>query len=133
LIFIENPNDQKNYTAFNIPSFTQHQVTGVCLDLAHYTAIKADNKKLSAQVDELIKKFPIGVNHVSGFKASVALKLFKSGQASHVIHSLAELDYLKDLPANYFAKFVCVELENSFLEQREIIQYLELILEDKLK
>jgi hypothetical protein len=133
LIYVENPSEAKEYTMFNSPTFVQHQITGLCLDLSHYMAVKASDKKLALQVDELVKKFPIGVNHVSSFSTSAVMKIFSSGKSKHHIDSLTELDYLQSLPANYFSKYVCIELENSLLEQKEVKQFLEMILEEKLK
>lgn len=132
LIYVENPGDPKSYAQFNIASFTQNQVTGLCLDLAHYALLKVTNSKLASQVELMIKKYPIGVNHISCFSSNAFMKILSSGKASHAIHSLTELDYLKPLPRELFSKYICIELENSFLEQQEVKQYLELILDDKL-
>jgi hypothetical protein len=132
LIYIENPRDDKAYAGFNLPILTQHQATGICLDLAHAASTAKTNKKNYSTLIDIINKLPVAINHVGGFKSKTSFNFFHSTDHKHHIDSLNDFDYLKDLPNNFFAKYICLELENSFLEQQEVKQYLELILSEKL-
>jgi len=132
LIYVENPANAKEMPGFSAANFTQYQVTGLCLDLSHLAVSQLTDKKLAAEVAVVMKRWPLGVNHISGFSSNAVMRFFHSAKANHHLNSLTELDYLKDLPASYFAKYICLELENSFLEQNEVKQYLDLILAEKL-
>jgi hypothetical protein len=74
-------------------------------------------------------KLPITVNHVSGVRSHTIWKFIHKSKSHHEITSLSEFDFLKTLPSKLFGKYVCIELDNTFLEQREVKQYLELLLE----
>lgn len=133
LIYMENPEDAKLLADFSLAALTTHQVTGLCLDLSHAASIAKTNNAKFKTLLEIAKKLPVGVNHVSGVRSRTIFKFIQQSKSHHQIESLTEFDYLKDLPTSLFSKYICLELDNSLLEQREVKQYLELILEEKAK
>lgn len=133
LIYVENPEDGKLLADFSLATLASHQVTGLCLDLSHAASVAKTNKAKYKALLEMSSKLPVAVNHVSGVRSRVIFKFINQSKSHHQIESLTEFDYLKDLPSNLFSKYICLELDNSLLEQREVKQYLELILGEKVK
>jgi len=115
LIYVENPEDDKDFLSFNLGVLAQHQVTGLCLDLSHAASVAKTNKKNYNSLVEIAKKLPIGMNHVSGVRSKTMFSFLHSAKSHHHIESLTEFDYLKDLPKEFFSKYICIELENSLL------------------
>ena len=102
---------------------------GICLDLSHLEDDRHLKQKRYKKYLRLIKKYPVGVNHVS----AVRKKVFRHPEfglvkSAHFLKSLNELDYLKNYPDNFFAPLIAIELENSLEEQLKIKTYLEELL-----
>ena len=127
LIYVEN-GDLRKDLFFNKDTFTKHQAIGVCLDLAHYQNTKDTDKPGYRRLLSVLADLPIGVNHISGYKHDIFNALIGKREDSHWISSLKDLEYLKTVPLNYFSKYIVLEVENSLLEQQEIMKYLKLIL-----
>ena len=74
--------------------------------------------KMFKQTLKMIKKYPIGCNHISAIKKK---SHFNKNSATfrydnHHLADLSDLDYLKRYPLNYFFDFIAIELENSIEE-----------------
>lgn len=128
LIYLENPEDPKLLANFSLATLTTHQVTGLCIDLSHAASIAKTSKSKYKELLSMAGKLPVAVNHLSGVRSHTIWKFIQRAKSHHQIESLTEFDYLKTLPTELFGKYICIELDNTFLEQREVKQYLELIL-----
>ncbi|MFH1412739.1 MAG: hypothetical protein ABIG10_01790 [bacterium] len=129
MIYLENDVDDKSDKYFNAKVFDEHKVAGICLDLAHLENQRNRYKQSYKRVQAVLNKYPIGCNHVSAVKTNILLKLFHRKSTSHELKNLDDLDYLRKFSKNYFAKYIVIELENSFQEQLEIKKHLENMLE----
>ncbi len=137
-VFIENLHhyiapDERNL--FSPEAFERYSVAGICLDLSHL-----ENERLIfpgnyLKTLEMIEKFKIGCNHISGIAAEPTTEnVF--GIAIYDIHRVqnrSQLDYLKKMPLKFFSDIVSIELENSFREQLEAKKYIEDIIKEKKK
>ena len=132
MIYVENPRDLKHNGFFNRETLSRSQVFGVCLDLASYEETRLKDKLNFRLLGDILGAFPVDVNHVTAFRSSAVLRMFHQTHAAHYSETLHDFDYLLGIPANYFGKYIALELENSLLEQREIIHYLELMLRGRL-
>jgi len=128
VIFVENFANEKRDKMFTPELFAKHQVSGICLDLAHLEEAKQASKRHYKRLSGMADKFTIGITHLSGVKTSVLYKIFNKTYVDHSLDSLNDLLYLKNYPPHYFAKIIVMEMENSFLEQAEIKKYLETII-----
>lgn len=128
IIYVENFSSEEADRLFNEESFAKHQVSGICLDLAHLEEARLTSKRHYKNLTAMLAKHPIKINHLSGIKTGVLFKIFNKTNVDHSLDSLNDLMYLKDLPPQYFAKTIVMELENSFLEQIEIKKFLETII-----
>ncbi|GAI47580.1 unnamed protein product [marine sediment metagenome] len=73
----------------------------------------------------MIKKYPIGANHISVIKKFIHPN--ERGELQyddHYLEDLSELNYLKKYPSNYFSSFIAIELENSIKEQLRARNYI---------
>ncbi len=125
LIYVENFALEARDKFFTPQNFKEHQVSGICLDLAHLEEARHSSKTHYKRLMTMVETKTIGVTHVSGVKTSIIFKLFHKTYVDHSLDSLADLAYLKNIPTTYFAPFVVLELENSFMEQLEIKQFVE--------
>jgi len=124
IIYIENtisPLDEREIKDF----------AGICLDLSHLEGSRVMRKDVYENDIKLIKKYPIGCNHISAIDESS----FLSEDANpvyddHFISDLSELDYLKKYPKEYFSHFIVIELENSIEEQLKVKEYIINLLKD---
>lgn len=132
LIYVENPQKIKSEEFFNAGSFSRQQVIGICLDNAHLENLKNHDRVNFRRVQEMLKIFPIGVNHISGFKFNKPLGFINLTHPTHYIDDLKDFDYLRGMPAEYFSKCIALEVENSLAEQIEMEKYLKLILKNEL-
>jgi len=128
IIYIENLYHGVGSILFSKEMFEKHKVSGVCLDMAHLRSeylLFPENHKRHV---ELIEKYPIRCNHISGVvKKSYSwrgLEVFDT----HMLTDLSELDYLKDFPKKYFSDIISIELENPFRKQLEAKEYIENII-----
>ncbi|MBM3256283.1 MAG: hypothetical protein FJZ04_02345 [Candidatus Moranbacteria bacterium] len=107
---------------------------GICLDVSHcqdLTVLCGDGGP--ARLMNAIKNFKIGCCHISAvlpkshWAKSLRTKKMVKILSSHYLHSLRELDYIKNY-LEYLPKIISIELENSFKEQIEARNYLEKII-----
>jgi hypothetical protein len=128
IIYIENLYHGVGSILFSKEMFEKHKVSGVCLDTAHLRSeylLFPENHKRHV---ELIEKYPIRCNHISGVvKKSYSwrgLEVFDT----HMLSDLSELDYLKSFPKKYFSDIISIKLENSLKEQLGAKKYIEHII-----
>ena len=105
---------------------------GICLDLSHLESGRILAKEEFEHNTKIIKKYPIGCNHISAIK-----KIACTNESSeirydnHFLEDFSELDYLKKYPPSYFSSFIAIELENSITKQLEAKNYIIHLLKDK--
>lgn len=128
MIYVENVADEQKNKLFTPENFSKHQVSGICLDLSHLAETRHSSKKHFKRLAAMLEKYPVRVNHISGVKNSVLYKFFNKTYVDHSLDNLSDLAYLKNFPPHYFAQYIVMELENSFLEQVEIKKFLETII-----
>jgi hypothetical protein len=127
-IYIENLYRVISYEQFNDELFKKYNVAGICLDMTHLRSeqlIFPENYKKRV---ELIEKYPIGCNHISGIVKKPYIWEGCEIFDTHMLSDLSELDYLKGFPRKYFSEIVSIELENSFEEQLGAKKYIENII-----
>jgi hypothetical protein len=125
IIYVENFAAENADKLFNPQYFSKHQVSGICLDLAHLEETRRSSKRHYKNVLAMMDKYPVRVTQISGVKTSVLFKMFHKTYVDHSLDSLNDLAYVKQYPPHYFAKLIVLELENSFLEQLEIKKFVE--------
>jgi hypothetical protein len=110
---------------------------GLCVDFSHWesgTLSYGRDNPANLRMLALVKKYKIGVNHVSAVKTKPLSReemLINQRQYhydSHQLDNLSELDYMKKYK-NYLADIISIELENPLKQQLEAKKYLEQILE----
>jgi len=99
---------------------------GICLDLSHLEDNRYLNPKKYRHNLKIIKKYPLGCNHIS----AVRKKAFHHPQygnikSSHWIQNLTEVNYLKNFPKEFFSSVMAIELENSLKKQLKVKKYIE--------
>ena len=99
---------------------------GICLDLSHLEDNRYLNPKKYHHNLKIIKKYPLGCNHIS----AVRKKAFHHSQygnikSSHWIKDLSEVNYLKNFPKEFFSSVMAIELENSLKKQLKVKKYIE--------
>jgi len=125
LIYVENFASEPADKFFTPQKFKEHQVSGICLDLAHLEEARRSSKRHYKRLTAMLDTNKIGVTHISGIKTSIIFKIFNKTYVDHSLDSLNDLQYLKDMPAHYFAPLIVLEMENSFMEQLEIKKFVE--------
>lgn len=125
MIYLENPiNDRSAVKNFTKEKFAEHQVMGVCLDLAHLESQRTTNRVLYKQIQNMFNKYPIGCNLISAVSTNVFLKMFHKRTELHDLKNLSQLDYLRKFPKHYFSKYIIIQLDNSLEEQQEVQKHL---------
>lgn len=111
------------------------QIGGICIDFAHWEDYGHLRKTKGYEtLNELVKKYKIGVNHISAIKKELTIFHERlTGEDfcllnSHDLADLSELDYVKKYK-NYLADIISIELENPLKRQLEVKKYLEEILD----
>jgi hypothetical protein len=106
---------------------------GVCLDFSHLENDRILHKNKFKKIIKIIKKYPIGCNHISVVKKNSRWDEKESSlcYCGHYFENLSEFDYLKRYPKNYFSNIVAIELENSIKEQLLAKEYIINILSKK--
>lgn len=124
-IFIENHFkifDEEYLTAF----------AGICFDVQHHARTRIEAPKVFIQVNDLLKKYPVGCCHISAYpKLRYIFKRFYIGLwekiSGHYMIDISELDYIGQY-RQYLPYYISLELENSFEEQLQVKEYIERIL-----
>ena len=130
-ICVENPLVFTPDSAFDKDIMAQHQVIGVCLDLVRYQLVKDLDKKGFKKLEEVLAALPAMANIISPYHLTAMQKLLKKPSNVHFAESLHEFDYLKEIADKYFSPYLVMDLENYFMEQQEIIKYIEFLTKDK--
>lgn len=129
ITYVENFTNEEADKLFTQEYFVKHQISGLCLDLAHLEETRRTSQRHYKRLTSLIgDRYPVKVSHLSGVKSSVLFKVFNKTYVDHSLDSLSDLVYLRQFPPQYFGKIIVLELENSFLEQLEIKKFLETII-----
>ena len=108
--------------------FTEEELKkwpGICLDFSHLENVRRLEPDNFLWLEELLKKYPIGCNHIS----AVADQRYTDSwgynvYARHYFEIMAEFDYLKAYTANYFSSYIGLELENTLEEQLKVKDYI---------
>lgn len=111
------------------PLFSEKEIkefAGICLDMSHLENDKMLNKETFENITQMLKKYPVGCNHVSAIREETFFDIESKKDifACHYFESLNEFDYLKQYPENYFSNFIAIEVENTLKEQTEAIDYI---------
>ncbi len=85
------------------------KVGGACIDVSHYHQFGKYEPEINAMSDEIVKKFKVGCNHVSGID--------DNDMHVHTVTSVKQLQYLKNIPKKMFSQYICIELNNSISQQ----------------
>ena len=124
-IFIEN------HISKTIPQDQLEKSAGICLDFQHWHRAKKINPDVAKKTEKYAKKYAVGCCHISalpnGKPWNIIRRMLKR-VGGHYMMSLDEMDYVKQY-AEYFPKYMSIELENSFEQQLGVNAYLEKILE----
>lgn len=99
---------------------------GICLDVAHLEDwfLRRDNEYQN--VCDLLKRFPVGANHISAVLKEPVKDLDGDfGYSCHFMINFSQFDYLKKYPEEYFGEYLALELVNSIKDQLELIQYIK--------
>lgn len=119
-IYVENiyePFDEKELKKFG----------GICLDFTHFENDRLTDEKKFRYNTEILKKYPIGCNHISAIKPEPQLDDYDKTMRydKHFFKNLSEFDYLKKYPQKYFSNFIALELENSLEDQLLVRKFIE--------
>jgi hypothetical protein len=104
---------------------------GLCLDLSHLENDRLLRPETYNRFLELIKKYRIGVNHISGIAKEPYQDVDHLAYDLHELTDYHQIDYLTSFPIDYFAPFMAIELRNPPIEQIEIKKYIISILSKK--
>ncbi len=130
IIFIENNYQEKKFAYFNDEWMMKNQAGGVCLDLSHLEEERIFYPDIYKKTVNIVKRFPIDFNHVSPFGGNENRN--DGGRvSSHFLTNWHQLNYLKNMPVNFFAGYIALEMENCFREQIIIKKMVEGILKEK--
>ena len=102
---------------------------GFCIDFAHWASdFEGSNlrRKSYRNFEEKIRKFGVGVGHVSAIRSFLGFV----NCDSHMMRELKELDYMKSY-LDFLPPIVSLELENTFEEQLKAKAYLEEMINSK--
>lgn len=123
IIYIENV-----YDLFNKKELDYFG--GICLDFSHLENDRILNKEKFKSIVKIIKKYPIGCNHISVVKKNARWDKKENSlrYCGHCFENLSEFDYLKKYPKNYFSNLIAIKLENSIKEQLAVKEYIAKIL-----
>lgn len=98
---------------------------GICLDFSHLEDFRLVEKDRFVSLFEVIKKYPIGCNHISAISPEPHIdnkghKVY----SEHTFQDLSEFDYLKNYPKEWFSNYVAIEVANSLSDQLKAIDYI---------
>lgn len=124
-IYLENHGNTPDSRAYLLDIFA-----GLCLDISHWEDYgelqKMPNYK---KMPKLLKKYKVGCCHISAITTKPTFNEDDKSlnYASHYLHDLSELDYVKKY-VKYLSPVCAIELENSFKQQLEAKKYIEKII-----
>lgn len=112
-IFIENAKPWSALTFEDVEGFG-----GVCLDMAHLEEARRNDPEVYKRTLTIATRCGIGANHLSAISQGEQLPDRPWTQfQSHMSDGGGDLDYLFRFPANFFARYCAIELENPLSEQ----------------
>ena len=124
--YIENtriPWDEKEVKEF----------AGLCLDFSHLENDRRLHPEVFENDTRLLKKYPIGCNHISAIKEKMFFSHDEWQYDSHQLESLSELNYLRSYDISLFSDYIAIELENSIEEQLKAREYILKIIREREK
>ncbi len=98
---------------------------GICLDFSHLEDFRLTEKDRFVSLTEVIKKYPIGCNHISAISSEPHIE--NNGHrvfSEHFFKDFLNFDYLKNYPKEFFSNYCAIEVENSLKEQLKAIDYI---------
>jgi hypothetical protein len=114
---------EMNYDNFIPKQIDIKKIGGFCVDLAHFqVAFKKNYKEFFYTIEKNHHYF--NCNHVNGYSS-------KENVDIHLIQSLKDFDYLKNLPKFLFGKVIALEVDNSIKDQLKFKKYLSELLSNK--
>jgi hypothetical protein len=121
-IFVENHENK------SIPEENLKEHAGICLDFQHWEKAKKRYPGVAKKTEEYANIYKIGCCHMSALPSwkNNLWRMIK-GVGGHYMISFDEMDYVKNY-ADYFPKYLSIELENNFEQQLEVKKYLEKLL-----
>jgi len=118
-IYIENTNCLLNEKELQ-------KWAGICLDFSHLEDDRCLSPKRYRYNLKIIKKYPLGCNHISAVRKKISHhSQYGDVKSSHWIQDLAEVNYLKNFPKEFFSPVMAIELENSLKKQLKVKRYIE--------
>ena len=104
---------------------------GVCLDTAHFENSRRLYPAVYQKVVTTLERYPVGANHISAITKKHYDKFSQTERYDgHIMTDLAELDYLKNLPSQYFGEYMAIELANDIATQLKAKKYIENIVRE---
>ncbi|RKZ24830.1 hypothetical protein DRQ29_07305 [bacterium] len=107
------------------------EFAGLCLDISHLENDKRLHPEIFENDMKILKKYPIGCNHISAVKKKMFFSNNEWQYDCHKLESFSELDYLKNYDISLFASYIAIELENPIEEQLRAKEYILEILKEK--
>jgi hypothetical protein len=106
---------------------------GVCLDFSHLEDFRLVYPDGFRENIKILEKYPCGCGHISAVNSKVkyVAEFNLNYYSQHYFENLADFDYLKNYPQEYFPPIIALELENSLEEQLRVKNYLEKILKKR--
>ncbi len=125
-IIFENPSAVSHSALFTDEALTRATITGVCLNLGTLEFDRLRHKKKYQSSVHTLDHHSLKVTRISPFP---------SAWWQHIIFlhprrlkNLKDLHYVKNVPANYFADYLIIDADNTLDEQKEIKEYIGLLL-----
>jgi len=125
LIAPENPDNSKFVSMFTDEALSRAGVSGVCLDVSTLEYSRLYSKKQYQLALHVLDHHPLKATQIGPVSENWFRKTFHL--KSRYLKTLADLDYLKNVPQAYLADLLILDLENSLEEQLEVKRYLELM------
>jgi len=124
ILYIENggPVIKDGFTPSDLAGFA-----GICLDISHLENSKRQGFPGYEINIKMLKKYPIGANHVSAIYNEIGKGPIVGGYGYdfHKYESLDDFNYLKNYDSKYFGPYIALELYNPIAEQLEAKKYIE--------
>lgn len=104
---------------------------GLCLDVSHQENKRLTGNPLFAEVDELMKKYPIGAWHLNAIRRAAEVDHARFAGVKydrHFYKDLGEFDYCVRFKDFLPTVAIALELENSIEEQLIAVEYVKKLL-----